>query len=140
MPLYVPRNLAYIAGKIVCYSVFIIKRPGWNILFRWYVLAGRKDFEKKNQGRLSFFLSYLDAIFDFDDVGVAHSLDDRRNVGGERLHAPEGGDEGRGQPSLRVHLLPQEHVLRQVGLAEVIVSAMRRMNKPSFKRTVLQLY
>ena len=83
----------------------------------------KKDFGKKTR---PVFLPYLDAIFDFDDVGVAHSLDDRRNVGGERLHAPEGGDEGRGQPSLRVHLLPQEHVLRQVGLAEVIVSARRR--------------
>ena len=70
--------------------------------------------------------TYLDTVFDFDDVRVAHSLDDGGDVGGERLHAPEGGDEGGRQPTLGVHLLPQEHVLGQVGLAEVVISARGR--------------
>ena len=71
-------------------------------------------------------LSYLEAIFDFDDVGVVHSLDDGRDVGGEGLQASEGGDEGDRQVTLGVHLVPQEHVLCQVGLAEVIIAARRK--------------
>ena len=36
-----------------------------------------------------FAATHFDAIFDFDDVGVLHSLDDRRDVHGERLWREE---------------------------------------------------